>query len=61
MNLPAIINLTKLFLDNNYKKKIITNNIYDLIIPIALSIWIMTEGEQQPSGINICTNSFSIK
>lgn len=60
MSLPSITKLTSQFLDNNYNK-VIPKDIYELLTPVALSIWIMGDGEQQPSGMNLCTDSFSIE
>lgn len=59
MQLPAITNLTKQFLDDQFKKKIPVD-IYNLLTPVALAVLIMGEGEQQPSGMNLCTDSCTL-
>lgn len=39
--------------------KIIPNDIYDYLTPVALAQWIMGDGAVHPSGLELCTDSFS--
>lgn len=60
MRLPAITKLSKQFLDSDFKK-IIPLDIYYLLTPEALAFWIMGDGEQHTSGLNLCTDSYTIQ
>jgi hypothetical protein len=41
--------------------KIIPNTlIYELLTPVALAHWIMGDGKARPSGLILCTHSFTI-
>jgi len=57
-SLPCIIDLHLLFYKNN--KKVIPQNIYNLLDPIALAHWIMGDGQRRDYGLVLCTDSFSI-
>lgn len=39
--------------------KIIPNNIYDILTPVALAHWIMGDGQASRHGLVLCTNSYS--
>lgn len=43
------------------KTKIIPYNIYDLLTPLSLAIWIQDDGTWKNPGIRIATNSFSFQ
>lgn len=60
IGLPFIHNLCLQFLDSN-NKKIIPENIYELLQPVALAHWIMGDGESRDYGLRLCTDSYSIK
>lgn len=57
--LPCFNELYDLFY--NKKIKIIPNNIYELLTPIALSHWIMGDGAKLNKGLVLCTDSFTIQ
>lgn len=42
-------------------KKVIPENIYELLTPVALAHLIMGDGTAQSSGLRICTDSFEIQ
>jgi hypothetical protein len=56
--LPCFTELHSLFYVNNVK--IIPNNIYELLTPVALAHMIMGDGSSQRHGIIICTNSYTL-
>ena len=51
------IDIYKLFY-NSRKKKVIPNNIENLLTPLTLAIWIMDDGTFKYSGVRIATNCF---
>lgn len=55
----SLLWLYKSFYKN--KSKVIPNNIYDLITPLALAIWIQDDGTWKESSIRITTNNFNLK
>lgn len=55
--LPCFTELHSLFYKN--KEKIIPNNIYDLLTPIALAHWVMGDGQVASNGLRLCTDSYS--
>jgi LAGLIDADG DNA endonuclease family/LAGLIDADG endonuclease len=57
-SLPCIKNLHLLFYCNN--KKIIPEDIYILLTPVALAHWIMGDGQKRESGLVLCTDSFTL-
>ena len=60
-SLPCFTELYHMFYPD--KTKIIPNNIYDLLTPVALAHVIMGDGSFHPvnGGLLICTDSYSIK
>jgi hypothetical protein len=56
--LPCFTELHSLFYPN--KVKIIPDNIYDLLTPVALAHIIMGDGQVASNGLRICTDSYSI-
>jgi LAGLIDADG DNA endonuclease family len=42
------------------KIKIIPDNIYDILTPIALAYWIMGDGARKNKGLILCTDSYSL-
>jgi len=59
-SLPCFSELQSLFYLN--KVKVIPNNIYELLTPVALAHWIMGDGSRDKSfGLVLCTDSFSIE
>lgn len=64
--LPCITDIHKLFyVNSNYSsrtgKKIIPQNIYHLLDPIALAHWIQGDGYKHGNGLRLATHSFSIQ
>jgi hypothetical protein len=57
--LPCLTELHSLFYPNGVK--IIPENIYDLLTPVALAHLIMGDGQSSRHGLILCTNSFSIQ
>jgi hypothetical protein len=57
--LPCFTELHSLFYVN--KIKVIPNNIYNLLTPIALAHLIMGDGSVLRHGLILCTNSYSIQ
>ena len=53
----SLLDLYKLFY--NSKKKVIPNNIEELLTPLALAIWIMDDGTFKSPGLIIATNCFT--
>ena len=54
------INFANIFLFyNSNKKKVIPNNIEELLTPLALAIWIMDYGTFKSPGLRIATNCFT--
>jgi hypothetical protein len=45
----------------NNGKKIIPSNIYELLNPLTLAIWIMDDGGTHPSGLILSTYAFELK
>jgi len=43
----------------NQGVKIVPNDIYDYLTPVALAHWIMGDGSYHPAGLHLCTDSFS--
>ena len=64
-HLVSILNyfeLYSIFYKGDVKKnKIIPDNIYNLLTPIALAHLIMGDGSARPHGLTICTNNYSLK
>jgi len=58
-SLPCFTELHSLLYPNGVK--IIPDNIYELLTPVALAHIIMGDGEAKPHGLTICTNNFSIQ
>jgi hypothetical protein len=56
--MPCITELHSLFYLNGIK--IVPQNIYELLTPIALAHWIMGDGARSLSGLILCTDSYSI-
>jgi hypothetical protein len=56
--LPCLTELYSLFYIN--KVKVIPDNIYDLLSPIALAHIIMGDGDARPHGLIICTNCYTL-
>lgn len=54
----SLLDLYKLFYNSN-KKKVIPNNIEELLTPLALAIWIMVDGTFKSPGLRIATNCFT--
>lgn len=54
----SLLDLYKLFYNSN-KKKVIPNNIEELLTPLALAIWIMDDGTFKSPGLRIATNCFT--
>jgi ubiquinol-cytochrome c reductase cytochrome b subunit len=50
--------LYKLFYTNS-KKKVIPENIGELLTPLALAVWIMDDGTWKQPGVRIATNCFT--
>lgn len=57
--MPCFTELHYLFYPD--KKKIIPDNIYELLTPVALGHWIMGDGKVSRHGLIICTDSFSVE
>lgn len=60
----SLLWLYKLFQNHHsgsYKKKVIPHNIYDLLTPLSLAIWIQDDGTWKNPGIRIATNNFSLQ
>lgn len=57
-HLPCLKELYHLFYLN--KKKVICNNIYDLLTPVALAHFIMGDGSAVSGGLRLSTDSFTI-
>lgn len=55
--LPCFTELHVLFYKD--KKKIIPDNIYDLLTPVALAHWVMGDGQVRTNGLRLCTDSFT--
>ena len=49
------------FLFYPQRTKIIPDNIYDLLTPVALAHWICGDGSGQRQGLILCTDSYSLK
>lgn len=57
--LPCFNELHTLFYKNN--KKVIPDNIYNLLNPIAIAHWIMGDGAILNKGLVLCTDSFTLQ
>jgi hypothetical protein len=57
--MPCLTKLHSLFYPNGVK--IIPNNIYELLTPIALAHLIMGDGSVARHGLILCTNSYSLE
>lgn len=53
----SLLDIYKLFYTSD-KKKVIPNNIDELLTPLALAIWIMDDGTFKSPGLRIATNCF---
>jgi hypothetical protein len=58
LSLPFFTYYYDLFYINN--KKRIPNNISEMLTPIALAYWIISDGYKYKKGLALATNSFSI-
>ena len=58
--MPCITELYHLFYVNP-DKKVIPQNIYELLTPVALAHWILGDGSAIGSGLRLGTDSFTIK
>jgi len=56
--MPCLTELHSLFYPDGVK--IIPNNIYELLTPVALAHLIMGDGSAHKSGLYICTDSYHI-
>ena len=56
-SMPCLTELHSLFYLN--KVKIIPDNIYDLLTPVALAHLIMSDGQVASNGLRICTDAYS--
>lgn len=56
-SLPCFTKLHSLWYNKGVK--IIPNDIYDYLTPVALAHWIMGDGAIHPTGLELCTDSFS--
>ena len=57
--LPCFNELHTLFYKNN--KKVVPENIYDILNTIALAHWIMGDGAILNKGLVLCTDSFTLQ
>jgi len=57
--MPCLTELHSLFYPNGVK--IVPQNIYELLTPIALAHLIMGDGSVERHGLIICTDSYSIE
>lgn len=57
-SLPCITELSSLFYPNGVK--IIPEDIYNMLTPVALAHMIMGDGSAQRHGLIICTNSYTL-
>lgn len=58
-HLPCLTDIYNLFYKKN--KKVIPNNIYDLLTPVALAHLIMGDGSAVNRGLVLCTDCFTLK
>ena len=58
MQLPCFNEYRELFYDLN-KKKIVPNNIKELLTPCGLVFWIMDDGSKQGNGLHISVYGFT--
>lgn len=58
-SLPCFTYFRHLFYPNGIK--IVPQNIYHLLTPVALAHWIMGDGVHRRSGLELCTDSFTIE
>lgn len=57
-SLPCLNELHSLFYVN--KVKVIPQNIFELLTPVALAHWIMGDGTVRSSGLILCTDSYTV-
>ena len=57
-SLLCFTGLYKMFYKNNIK--CIPDNIYELLMPMALAHWIMGDASARPHGLLLCTDSYSV-
>ena len=57
-SLLCFTDLYKMFYKNNIK--CIPDNIYELLMPMALAHWIMGDASARPHGLLLCTDSYSV-
>lgn len=57
-SLPCFTELLSIFYVN--KVKVIPEDVYNLLTPVALAHWIQGDGSVQRHGLILCTNSFSL-
>jgi hypothetical protein len=57
--MPCLTKLYSIFYPNGVK--VIPENIYELLTPVALAHMIMGDGSVQRHGLIICTDSYSIE
>ena len=58
-SLPCFNEIYHLFYKD--KVKVIPENIYDLLTPIAIAHWIMGDGAKLNKGLVLCTDSFTVQ
>lgn len=56
--LPCFTDIYHLFYKDSIK--VIPQNIYELLTPMALAHWIMGDGVSRPYGLQLCTDSYSL-
>jgi len=56
-SLPCYTELSSIFYVN--KVKVIPNNIYELLTPVALAHWIQGDGSHARHGLVLCTDSYT--
>lgn len=58
-SLPCLIYLHQQFIKEG--KKIVPEDIYELLDEVAIAFWIMGDGAKRNKGVTICTDNFSFK
>lgn len=58
-SMPCLTELHSIFYPNGIK--VIPQNIYNMLTPVALAHLIMGDGSVQRSGLTICTNSYAVQ
>jgi hypothetical protein len=56
--LPCFTEIYFLFYKDS--EKVIPQNIFELLTPVALAHWIMGDGVSRPYGLQLCTDSYSL-